>query len=148
VFLEDALKAVLRPLPEDALKFALGIGSPEDIVRCRKIGWEMFDCVMPTREGRHGKLFCFKNKNSPLKEGCPEIVEGRGVSGFYRTVNIGNSRFATDFSPINPKSKMRLLRRHTMAYLHHLFKINDPLGARLASLNNLEFYSDLMKKLK
>ncbi len=135
-FLEEALKAVLRPLPKNSLKFALGIGSPEDIVRCRKIGWEMFDCVMPTREGRHGKLF-FRTKGKKV-----------GQKDFYHTVNIGNSRFATDFSPINAKSKIKLLRKHTLAYLHHLFKINDPLGSRLASLNNLEFYSELMKSLK
>jgi queuine tRNA-ribosyltransferase len=136
IFLEEALKAVLKPLPENALKFALGIGSPEDIVRCRKMGWEMFDCVMPTREGRHGKLF-YSTAGKKV-----------GQKDFYHTINIGNSRFATDFSPINSKSKIKELRRHTMAYLHHLFKINDPLGSRLASLNNLEFYSDLMKKLK
>lgn len=136
VFLEDALKAALRPLPDTSLKFALGIGSPEDIVRCRKMGWQMFDCVMPTREGRHGKLF-FWTKGKKV-----------GQKDFYRTVNIGNSRFALDLSPINPKSKVKELRRHTMAYLHHLFKINDPLGSRLASLNNLEFYSELMRKVK
>ena len=135
-FLSEALEAVLKPLPEKSLKFALGIGAPEDIVRCYNMGWEMFDCVMPTREGRHGKLFYFNPKKKITQK------------DFYHTINIGNSRFATDFSPINPKSQIKDLKKNSLAYLHHLFRINDPLGSRLASLNNLEFYAELIKKLK
>jgi queuine tRNA-ribosyltransferase len=136
-FLAEVLRATAEFVPNDKIKFALGVGLPEDIVRCYKMGWDIFDCVIPTREGRHGKLFYWKNKknNSPQKN-------------FYKTVNIGNSRFSSDFSLINPDSSLKILRQHSLAYLHHLFKINDPLGARLASLNNLEFYSGLMKKIK
>ena len=144
-FLGKVLNFTADLIPNGKIKFALGVGLPEDIVRCYQMGWEMFDCVIPTREGRHGKLF-FHKKNSPLKRG---VAEGRGASGdFYQTCNIGNSRFATDFSPINSKSELVELRDHSKAYLHHLFKINDPLGASLAALNNLEFYSDLIKKIK
>jgi queuine tRNA-ribosyltransferase len=135
-FLAEVLQLTADLIPDDKIKFALGIGLPEDIVRCYKMGWDIFDCVIPTREGRHGKLFYFNSSRNIAKK------------EFYRTINIGNSRFAADFLPINKKSRLSALRQHTLAYLHHLFKINDPLGARLASLNNLEFYSDLQTKLK
>jgi queuine tRNA-ribosyltransferase len=162
-FLDKVLKFTADLIPRDKIKFALGVGAPVDIVRCQQMGWDIFDCVIPTREGRHGKLFYYK-KNSPLGRGgaasatgwvsgrlaLPKLLgEGGGVSGnFYQTINIGNSRFAADFSPINPASKIPELRNHSKAYLRHLFKINDPLGARLASLNNLEFYAELMNKIK
>ena len=149
-FLDKVLKFTADLIPNDKIKFALGVGLPEDIIRCYKMGWDIFDCVVPTREGRHGKLFYMK---SPIKRGVP--VLGRGVSrvnkdsgNFYKTINIGNSRFAADFSPINKKNSIVTLHEHSLAYLHHLFKIKDPLGARLASLNNLEFYSELMKEIK
>lgn len=136
-FLDKVLQFTADLIPDNKLKFALGVGLPEDIVRCYQMGWDMFDCVIPTREGRHGKLFFWK------KTGIR-----RGYDDFHETINIGNARFAADFLPINKKSRIPALQNHSRAYLHHLFKINDPLGARLASLNNLEFYSQLMKKLK
>jgi queuine tRNA-ribosyltransferase len=142
-FLDKVLKFTADLIPDNKIKFALGVGLPEDIIRCHKMGWDIFDCVIPTREGRHGKLFYWKGK-SPLL-----FKEGLGVvKNFYKTFNIGNSRFAANFSPINKKSSIAALREHSLAYLHHLFKIKDPLGARLASLNNLEFYSELIKKIK
>ncbi|HTX86980.1 MAG TPA: tRNA-guanine transglycosylase, partial [Candidatus Nanoarchaeia archaeon] len=146
-FLGKVLKFTADLIPDDKIKFALGVGLPEDIVRCYRLGWDIFDCVIPTREGRHGKLFFWKNrgKKSPLlfKEGS-----GGGYDNFYQTINISNAKFAADFSPINPLSKIAELRDHSKAYLHHLFKINDPLGARLAELNNLEFYGRLLAELK
>jgi queuine tRNA-ribosyltransferase len=135
-FLTEVLKFTADLIPADKIKFALGVGLPEDIVRCYQMGWDMFDCVVPTRDGRHGKLFQWRGKGDV------------GRKNFYQTGNIGNSRFALDFSAINPQSSLKELRIYSKAYLHHLFKINDPLGARLASMNNLEFYSELMKKIK
>jgi queuine tRNA-ribosyltransferase len=144
-FLAKVLQFTADLIPDNKLKFALGVGLPEDIVRCYQMGWDMFDCVIPTREGRHGKIFLWKK--SPLERGGRAARTGC-VKNFYETINIGNARFVADFSPINKNSSLPALRNHSLAYLHHLFKINDPLGARLASLNNLEFYSNLMKKIK
>jgi len=67
---------------------------------------------------------------------------------FYETININNAKFARDFSLINSGSKLPELRNYSKAYLHHLFKLNEPLGQKLASLNNLEFYMNLMVSLK
>lgn len=148
-FLAKVLKFTADLIPNDKIKFALGVGLPEDIVRCYQMGWDMFDCVIPTREGRHGKLFHFNHPDpAQRKKDLYNRKFNNGKKLFYNTLNIGNACFAEDFSPINKNSRLACLREHSKAYLHHLFKINDPLGARLASLNNLEFYSELLKSLK
>ncbi|MFA6551609.1 MAG: tRNA guanosine(34) transglycosylase Tgt [Patescibacteria group bacterium] len=142
-FLGKVLQETADMIPESSLRFGLGIGLPEDIVRCVKMGWDMFDCVIPTREGRHGRIFTSpSNPLSLVRRGGGAKRRGRGV------LNINNAKFAKDFKPINEKSKLPELREYSRAYLHHLFKINEPLGQRLASLNNLEFYLELMEKIR
>jgi len=142
-FLNKVLQFSADLIPEDKIRFGLGIGLPEDIVACVKMGWDMFDCVIPTREGRHGKLFLRKrnSKNQTLNS-------NKNLNNYYHTININNAKFKNDFSPINPGSGLKELRQYSKAYLHHLFKINEPIGARLASLNNFEFYLKLMIDLK
>ncbi len=125
-FLKEVLQKTADFIPRDALRFALGIGTPEDIKQCAAMGWDMFDCVIPTREGRHGKLFLGDNK----------------------TMNISNSKFSADFRAINQKSKLDTLKNNSRAYLHHLFKLKESLGHKIASLNNLEFYQNIMKELR
>jgi len=141
-FLKEVLTVTADASPKDAFRFALGIGTPEDIVRCVKMGYDIFDCVIPTREGRHGRLFYFKNTQKNL------ITKSGQVTKFYKTININNAKFIKNDSPINKNSNLSLLREHSLSYLHHLFKIKDPLGARLASLQNLEFYTKLMTQIK
>lgn len=137
-FLSEVLQFTADLIPADKLRFALGIGAPEDIVRCALMGWDMFDCVIPTREGRHGRLF-------RLTANCQIKTNKHKEKEFYNAFNINNKEFKNDFSPVNSKSGLPELKKYTKAYLHHLFKIKDPLGQRLASLNNLEFYAELMK---
>lgn len=153
-FLSQVMKKTAASIPENYLRFALGVGKPEDIVLAVKMGWDMFDCVIPTREGRHGRLYQYA--------GChpdPALSKGRGMESrgkktkmfsknFYRIININNSAFTKKTEPINKFSKLPILRQSTFAFLHHLFKINDPLGQRLATLNNLEFYLDLMAQIR
>lgn len=132
-FLEAVLRATASFIPRDAIRFALGIGTPEDIKRCALMGWDIFDCVIPTREGRHGRLFLeAKSTNDKLK---------------YKTINISNAKFAHDFKAINSASGLLELQVHSRAYLHHLLRLKEPLGQELASLNNLEFYQKLLKNL-
>jgi queuine tRNA-ribosyltransferase len=139
VFLTKVLKETALAIPENSLRFALGVGMPEDIYRSYILGWDAFDCVIPSREGRHGRIFYFK----PKFQGFSPIL-----SDFYKTINIKNKQFSTDFSPINNLSEIKLLRDYSKAFLHYLFRLNDPLGQKLASLNNLEFYQNLIKYLK
>jgi queuine tRNA-ribosyltransferase len=147
-FLAEVMFKTASYIPANAIRFALGVGTPDDIYRSYLMGWDMFDCVIPTREGRHGRLFSFSSrfKGFPSPKNLNKPVST--APKFYQTININNSEYIDDFSPINAKSKIPELRNHTKAYLHHLFKVNEPLGQKLASLNNLEFFADLMGYLR
>ncbi|MFP4514478.1 MAG: tRNA guanosine(34) transglycosylase Tgt [Parcubacteria group bacterium] len=131
VFLTKILKETAELIDDKYLKFALGIGTIEHIYLCEKMGWEIFDCVIPTREARHGRLF-LPTKNI-LK---PKVI------------NISNSKYLNNFSVINKTSDIKLLRENSFAYLSHLFKLNEALGQKMASLNNLEYYQRLMSYLQ
>ena len=147
-FLAETLYKTASFLPENSLRFALGIGTPEDIYRCYLMGWDMFDCVIPTREGRHGKLFFFNNSFKGFKSPTGKMGPVSKFPKFYSAKNLSNAAFATDFSPINPNSEIVELRSYSKAFLHHLFRLKEPLGQKLASLNNLEFYNRLMRELR
>ncbi|MDO8240382.1 MAG: tRNA guanosine(34) transglycosylase Tgt [Candidatus Moranbacteria bacterium] len=135
VFMQEMVAETAKMIPEDKLRFALGVGTPEDIVRFVACGWDMFDCVIPTREGRHGRLFVWKEGELKDKD-------------FYTTININNHKFNDDFSPVDETCDCELCRNHSRAYLKHLFVSKDPLGMRLAAVHNLKFYLDLMKKIR
>jgi queuine tRNA-ribosyltransferase len=153
-FLGEVLKKTAGFIPNDALKFALGIGKPEDIVRAVSYGWDMFDCVIPTREGRHGRLFLWKKNPSsvlPLKKGekkSSPFAKGGLGGDFYKTININNGKYRKDFTPVDKNCGCELCQKYSRAYLHHLFASKEPLAMRLSSLHNLKFYLDLMKKLR
>jgi queuine tRNA-ribosyltransferase len=164
-FLEEIIRETAAAIPENAPRFALGIGTPEDIVRCHEFGWDMFDCVIPTREGRHGRLFLWKqSENTNSKSQKPNKTQssnskfqnntvvpakaGIQNSDFYETININNEQFREDFTPVDPDCDCELCRNHTKAYLRHLFRVGDSLGGRLATLHNLHFYMRLMKELR
>lgn len=138
------LDALVPEMPADKPRYLMGVGYPENIIEAVRRGVDMFDCVIPTREGRHGRLFLW-NKNQPRAD---NFQFSKNKNKFYHTINVNRSKFARDFSPINENSKIPELRRCSLSYLRHLFKIKEPLGARLASLNNLEFYLDLMESIK
>ncbi|KKQ56524.1 MAG: Queuine tRNA-ribosyltransferase, partial [Parcubacteria group bacterium GW2011_GWA2_38_13] len=135
--LKKVLEWVLPELPDDKPRYLMGLGRPEEIVYAVKQGIDMFDCVIPTREARHGRLYLCKVQNSKFK------TQSLGKN-FYNTINIKNAKFATDMSPINNSN----LKQYTKAYLHHLFRTNELLGMRLATLNNLEFYLTLMRNIR
>lgn len=144
-FMEKILRATASFIPEKSLRFALGVGNPEDIVRCYQMGWDMFDCVIPTREGRHGRLFL---RNEKIK--IAKLLNVKKVKSykFYETVSVRNNKFKNDFKPVDKNCDCELCKNHTRAYLNHLFRIGDPLGMRLAAIHNLRFYAKLMKELQ
>ncbi|MFC1623000.1 tRNA guanosine(34) transglycosylase Tgt [Patescibacteria group bacterium] len=141
-FMEEVLKKTAEFIPDDALKFALGVGTPNDIVRCFKLGWDMFDCVIPTREGRHGRLFFW---NPEMNE--KSILEG-DFSEFYSTENMTLEKYEKDFTLVSMDCDCDLCKNHTKAYLRHLFKTKDPLGPRLAAIHNLNFYAELIDRIR
>ena len=130
----NVLKYLVKEMPKNKPRYLMGIGYPENIIKAVKDGMDMFDCVIPTREARHGRLYIRLNNNLNAK--------------FYKTINIKNSKFYNDFSLINKDSKLIELRKYTKAYLNHLFKIKDSLALKLASLNNIEFYLNMMKDIR
>ncbi|NTW75885.1 MAG: tRNA guanosine(34) transglycosylase Tgt [Candidatus Moranbacteria bacterium] len=145
-FMADILAHTASLIPEDRVRFALGIGTPWDIIRCHALGWDMFDCVIPTREGRHGRLFLWKSQSKIEMVAMEHVTSPQG--DFYETININNGGFAEDCSPVDSSCDCPLCTHHTRAYLHHLFRVNDPLGGRLASIHNLRFYARLMEWLR
>lgn len=124
------LDAVIPALPEEKPRHFLGIGGIEDILIAVKQGIDTFDCVIPTREARHGRLYM--------------RVRPGFNKGFYRVVNITNAKFKSDHKPVNNSS----LKMYSRAYLYHLFKAQEMLGVRLATLNNIEFYLSLMSDIR
>ena len=141
----EVLDYLAPAMPENKPRYLMGVGYPENIVEAVKRGVDMFDCVIPTREGRHGRLFKFKPNADKLIEAA---LAGNKIGDFYEQLNINNAKFAKDFKPINKDSKFKELIGLSFAYLNHLFKVGEPYGQRLASLNNLEFYLELMKKIR
>lgn len=135
-FLEEILKVTAAAIPEDTIRFALGIGTPDDIVRSYKLGWDMFDCVIPTREGRHGRLFIWNPTGS---------IEG---GNFFTNINIRNEQYKKDDTTVDSTCDCTLCSDYTPSYLHHLFRVGEPLALVLASEHNLKFYLRLMQAVR
>jgi queuine tRNA-ribosyltransferase len=135
------LQYIVPQMPCNKPRYLMGLGRPEEIVYAVRQGIDMFDCVIPTREARHGRLyqFCTQSQKGAIKL-WNKVA--------YKTIIIKNEQWKNDLQPINKNSKIILLQKHSKSYLHHLFKMQEGLGLRLATLNNLEFYLALMSKIR
>ena len=138
--LAEPLRWVAETLPPDAPKHALGIGRPDHVVAAHALGYSIFDCALPTRDARHGRLYAFK----------PGWASRRPAPGddFYRAVRIHDARYRIDHAPVEEGCDCPVCERHTAAYLHHLFKVGDLSAERLATLHNLRFYVRLFELLR
>jgi len=112
-------------LPKEQPRYLMGVGKPSDLIHAVRRGVDMFDCVMPTRNGRNGHIFTSK-----------------GV------INIKNEKFKEDFSPIDSNSSHEWGSSFSKSYVRHLFNINEVLGLRIASTLNLAYYLNLMKTMR
>jgi queuine tRNA-ribosyltransferase len=112
-------------LPGDRPRYLMGVGTPVNILENIALGVDMFDCVMPSRNARHGMLF---------------TSEG--------TINIKNQKWAMDFSPIDPNGTAYVDQVYTKAYLHHLVKAKENLAIQIATIHNLSFYLNLVKEAR
>ena len=119
------IETVEPHMPKEKPRYLMGVGTPDDIVEAVRRGVDMFDCVMPTRAGRHGQVF---------------TRHGR--------MNLRNAKFAEDTSPLDPESKCTASNTYSRAYLHHLVRSNEILGMMLLTWNNLAYYQDLMAGLR
>jgi len=136
-----AIEACIPFLEENKFRHLLGVGTPEDIIQAVARGCDSFDCVIPTREARHGKAYISAFCKSPRSW---RFAEGNG----YQTVDITKSEFKKDFSPLDPACDCFACQNHTRAYLNHLFKSGEILAIRLLTEHNLRFYLNLMKKIR
>ena len=141
-YLATVLEAVMPILPEDKPRYLMGLGKPEEIIAAVNSGIDMFDCVIPTREARHGKLYKLKTQNLKLE------TTAQNARLFYETLQITNAKFAKDFSPIDKNCDCYACQNYSRAYLRHLFKVGEPLSLRLATIHNLRFYLGLIEKLR
>lgn len=112
-------------LPKDKARYLMGVGHPEDIIHAVRCGVDLFDCVLPTRMARHHAVYTTKGR-----------------------VNVLNQKWAEHDGPWDEDSVFPQTERYSAAYVRHLFKAGEPLGARIASLHNLAYYARLMRNLR
>ena len=112
-------------LPKEKPRYLMGVGTPVNLLECIALGVDMFDCVMPSRNARHGMLF--------TSEGI---------------INIKNEKWAMDFSSLDPNGSAYVDKVYTKAYLRHLIKAKENLGIQIATIHNLTFYLDLVKEAR
>jgi len=120
----DMVEATNAVLPEDRLRYLMGVGTPEDLIASVARGIDMFDCVMPTRSGRHCQAFTWGGR-----------------------LNLRNARYAEDSTPLDPESSCPAAQ-YERAYLHHLVRSGEALAAMLLSYANVQFYQELMARAR
>ena len=136
----ESAKTIAENSAKGGFLYGLGIGKPEDIVECVKLGYNIFDCVLPTRDARHGRLYVYNAAS------IKEIDVTR--PDFYSFFTPKRDRYRNDTSRVSTACDCLLCTRYSRAYLAHLFKIGDFTAGRLSTIHNLRFYSVLMEKLR
>lgn len=121
----EIIDAVEPYMPADKPRYLMGVGTPSNIIEGVARGVDFFDCVMPARNARHGKLFTWKG-----------------------TLNIKNAKYKLDEQPIDPECDCPVCRQFSRAYLRHLFTADEMLGMRLAVMHNLYFYNKLTERIR
>jgi queuine tRNA-ribosyltransferase len=121
----EMLEATCPELPADKPRYLMGVGTPDDIVKSVARGIDMFDCVMPTRAGRHGLAYTRRGK-----------------------INLRNARHADDPRPLDEENECPAARDYSRAYIHHLIRSGEALGGMLLTWNNISYYQDLMRGLR
>ena len=121
----ETTKFTAALLPENLPRYLMGVGMPPNLLEAVSMGMDMFDCVVPTRNGRNGQAFTWKGD-----------------------LQLRNAQYKKDFSPIDEKCDCYACKNYTRAYIRHLFNTEEILGLRLVSLHNLSFYANLMKEIR
>lgn len=121
----SVIEAVEPYAPKDKIRYLMGVGTPMNIIEAVRRGVDLFDCVMPSRNARHGQLFTSK-----------------GI------INLNNAKYMLDESPIDDECDCPVCRHHSRAYVRHLLRANEMLGMRLSVIHNLYFYNTLMEDIR
>ena len=119
------IEAVEPHMPKNKIRYLMGVGTPANILEAVYRGVDLFDCVMPSRNARHGHAF--------TNAGCRNLL---------------NAKYTLDDQPIDPECDCPVCRRHSRAYIHHLFKAGEMLALRLTVMHNLYFYNNLMERIR
>jgi len=121
----DIVETVEEYMPNDRPRYLMGVGTPENIIEAVARGIDIFDCVLPARNGRHGKLYTSQG-----------------------SINIKNEQYINDDTPVDPKCECHTCKNYSRAYLRHLFKSGELLSMRLAVIHNLYYYNTLMERIR
>ncbi|MEI7579082.1 MAG: tRNA guanosine(34) transglycosylase Tgt [bacterium] len=134
-FHEDLVSFVASLLPKDKIRYAMGLGSPDDLIYATKTGWDLFDTVIPSRNARHGYLF---------------VSSGAGDESYksYDVLHIRSLRYKDDDLPVDPHCQCETCRTTSRKYLRYLIKIKSSVGFRLATIHNLTYYMKTMEKIR
>jgi len=135
----QAIQYALQEFPENKPRYLMGAGKPEQIVEAVKMGIDMFDCVIPTRNARHGLLYTRSSMTNP---------SGLSSKNFYQKIHITNAKYKNDFKPLDSNCSCYTCQNFSRAYIRHLFMAKEQLGKTLASIHNLSFYLNLMKEIR
>jgi queuine tRNA-ribosyltransferase len=136
----DVLAYTAALMPDNLPKYAMGLGRPEGIVQCARMGYNLFDCVIPTREARHNRLYVFRDEVG---------LEGDdGALGrFFYHHYILDDKYAQDARPVSETCDCYTCTHHSRAYLRHLYKMGDGAAYRLGTIHNLRFYTRLLERI-
>ncbi len=121
----EIIEAIEPHMPKDKIRYLMGVGTPVNILEAVRRGVDLFDCVMPTRNARHGHAFT-----------------GEGVR------NLLNAKYTLDTAPLDEQCECPVCRKFSRAYIHHLFKAGEMLAMRLTVMHNLYFYNHLLEKIR
>lgn len=135
----ESAESIAKNTPKGYLLYGLGIGKPEDIVALSKMGYNIFDCVLPTRDARHGRAYVYNSKT---------VSEIDLESDFYHFESLKKGKMMNDDEKLSTACDCLACTRYTRSYLAHLFKTGDPVAGRLITIHNLRFYSILMEKIR
>jgi queuine tRNA-ribosyltransferase len=135
----DLAEYLSSQVPDNYFRYALGVGKPEDVVNMSRLGWNIFDCVLPTRDARHKRLYVYntdKIENIDLYE-----------TNFYSFYTPDKSKYKEDKKPVSTACDCLLCTNYSRGYLYHLFKEKEMTAMRLSTIHNLRFYAILMEKI-
>ena len=121
----ETIEKVTPYLPEDKPTYLMGVGTPENILEAVERGVDFFDCVYPSRNGRHGNAYTNRGK-----------------------MNLNNAKYELDERPLDEACGCPVCKRHSRAYIRHLIKANEMLGMRFLVMHNLYFYNNMMKEIR
>jgi queuine tRNA-ribosyltransferase len=136
--LTDIITYTRELIPRQYAMHALGVGHPGSIVDCTRMGYGIFDCAMPTRDARHARLYTFTSEDSSFAAG----------EKWFNYLYVNDDKYIKNDAPVSHYCDCLCCTHYSLGYLHHLFKINDSLFFRLATLHNLRFMTMLTQRLR